>query len=96
MNPQQKTRSVFSIQRIDLEKFISGKPYWHDKHEVRRQYEEELNALPPGTRIEFVVGHFRPSIQDVDWLPRHLLYCVAGPDRRINAEWVRLIETGEE
>ena len=99
MNPQvspQRKRSVFSILCIDLENFRSGKPYWHDRYQIRRQHEEVLRALPQGTRVEFLVSHFRPSIEDVEWLPAHLHYCVKGPDKLNNQEWVRLIESGEE
>lgn len=89
---QHTGMNVFSIQRFEMEKLLTGKPFF----EFRRHFEDELRDLPAGSRIEFMVGHLPPSRHYVEWLPNNLIYCISGPDWRNNAEWVRLIQGGEE
>ncbi|MEV8079763.1 hypothetical protein AB0O38_09040 [Pseudarthrobacter oxydans] len=94
MGPQHRSAgiNVFSIHRFNIEQQFAGKPYF----EFRRILEEEFLALPQGSRIELLVGKMKPLREYVEWLPAHLIYCITGPDWRNNAEWVRLIQGGDE
>lgn len=92
MDPRQKkTIMAFSVTEVNIERLTKNPDY-----DFRRDYEEEFHRLPTGSRMTFLVGKCKPTKHFVDWLPKHLIYCITGPDWRNNAEWVRLIEGGEE